>query len=467
LERKKLFYGESFERAVLHLIMEDYIFCVKSAQYLKAKDFGDPRDWIFSQIVDFYDRFSRAPTWEEMEVAVGRQESSHHIQYYTEISTIKNVKVDPILVKEEITGFIRMNLFTQTAYRVTALFNNNKKEEAYAVLKDEAINLNTISFDEEKFTRFGDAEALLEQMYEDGLNAIPTGIKAIDDSMGGGMLPGTWTTWLGGSNVGKSMVIPNIIKAAAAKGKKTFVTVHEDELPQTKARYLACFSEIPYNKLAFAKNLLTEDEKRRLKVADELLKEYVTIQFMYGADSTVENVCRTVKHMKKIWPFDLYVCDYGQCLTSTMFRDLSNQRIIQEHVYSQLKQLCLTEKIAGTGGAQINREAMNKNKAGGELVRMTDVSDCIGIIKKSSTVITMNRSDKEIDNKEIIFLLDKSRGGLTNIAVKCKTDYEKCITHFEYKEEGGVATQVILDTKTGVASIRGNRSDSGDRESHG
>ena len=175
---------------------------------------------------------------------------------------------------------------------------------------------------------------------------------------------------------------------------------------------------------------------------------------MYSNDATIEAVCDAARSVMKQWPYDLFICDYGGCLSSKRFKDLSNARLVQEHVHFELKQLCLTLNVPGTGGAQVNREAMNKNKTGADLLRMTDVAEAIGIIKKASTVITMNRSAKDIENDRIIFLLDKSRGGITNMAVDCITDFSKCRTHLP-KEDDRV-NQTTLDMKAGLAGRHGD-----------
>jgi hypothetical protein len=137
----------------------------------------------------------------------------------------------------------------------------------------------------------------------------------------------------------------------------------------------------------------------------------------------------TAKQLMVEWPFHLYLCDYGQCLTSHDFKKLESIRHLHEHVYHMLKQLCLELDIAGAGGAQVNRSGMTKSKGGMDWLRCTDVSEAFGIIKKSSNVITMNRSAKDMLNNQMVYLVDKSRHGITEVAVECLTDYSRCRTY--------------------------------------
>jgi len=62
-------------------------------------------------------------------------------------------------------------------------------------------------------------------------------------------------------------------------------------------------------------------------------------------------------------------------------------------------------------------------------LRMTDVGDSWGICKKSSNVITINRSDEDIKNNRITYLLDKCRNGRSPVAVQCVSYFESCMTH--------------------------------------
>jgi hypothetical protein len=60
---------------------------------------------------------------------------------------------------------------------------------------------------------------------------------------------------------------------------------------------------------------------------------------------------------------------------------------------------------------------------------MTDVGDSWGIAKKSSNVITMNRSAEDMVNNRITFLLDKVRHGRCPVAIQCVTDYSRAIVY--------------------------------------
>lgn len=449
-------------------MMKDFIFCSKSVKFLQPKDFSPPLDWFYSRARELFDHNKRCPTKDDIVHEISRQGDEESLEYLKEMEEIEKSDVDEKTIISEMTGFIRLNHFVDTAFETTEKVKREQYDEAYDLLADRALMIQQLSFSKDKHVGFGDGLALIEKMAAQKDNSIPTGIRAIDEAMGGGMFPGTWTTFLGATNAGKSMINCSLAYFAAKAGKKTFITVHEDELGPTKLRYLARFSKIPYNKLLFSFNTLTPAERARFDNADVMLEHYVKMQFMYSTESTVEAVCDTVRSVMKEWKFDFYICDYGGCLSSKKFKSMDNTRILQEHVHHELKQLCLELDIPGAGGAQVNREAVKKNSSGIDLLRMTDVAEALGIVKKASTVITMNRSDSDMQKNLIIFLLDKSRSGKTNVAVECITDYSMACTHME--EELTRNNQRTLDLKAGLAGREEKAPEAAtvvEKESHG
>ena len=349
-------------------------------------------------------------------------------------------------LKKNLTTWVRCNHFIAGYHDAKDPFNIGSYEAAFQATEKRMKELRQVDFEDSRIVEFGDYEIVCDNLAKQAQEAVPTGIKFIDDAMGGGLQPQTWTTFLGGSNVGKSMLCPNLAYYAAQKGKKTFVVVHEDEELPTKARYLSRFSGIPYMELTQPRLLWSDETKLAVKKADEFLRSYVRIRFMYGQDAFLEKVMDAARNEKQDWDFHLFLDDYGQCLKSSAYRSMEDRYGLHEYIYEQLKQLCLELDIAGAGGAQTNRAGHKVNRSGADLLRMTDVGDSWGICKKSSNVITMNRSVVDIQENRIKFLLDKVRNGSKcPVAVACKTDYARCTTHVPYMQNELSQTEVHVE----------------------
>jgi hypothetical protein len=432
VSESKLAYGPPFQREVLRLMMQELSFAHRAAAYLEEGFFSGELRWFFRKFKDYVEKDKKTPTDSYMSHEILKHAGTSEGQKYeSERLLICGSKPDADYLRRELTGWIRANIFVAAYKESAAIYNGGgTKEDAYDLTRKKLDLLQKVDFERERVTRFGDWELTLDSQRLQYEGACPTGILPFDQSLGG-LLPQTWTTFLGSSSAGKSMIIPSLAYYNAAVGKRTFVTVHEDEEGPTKLRYLARFSGIRYNRLLIPRSELTEDEITQLKLADGVLDKYVVMRFMYGKECTVEHVQDAVRMQKREWDFQLFACDYGQCLSTSAFKSRDDTYNVQGYVYEQLKQVCLELDIAGVGGAQVNRTGHQMNKRGVDFLRMTDVGDSFGICRKSSNVITINRSDEDAELDRVVFLLDKARSGRAPIAVECVSDYARCATHIE------------------------------------
>jgi replicative DNA helicase len=426
-------YPPAFQRGVLKLMLSDHRFCHRCCEILQPGHFAGNLSWFFTQIKEFFEENGVLPPDSALSSDISKHNDvKKEIEYEQTLKDIWAEVVSPRDIKNKMTEFIRANLFVSITKKGVSLYNRPETRlEAYQFFKEEADRILNTTFEDDRFSRFGDAESVLDRLMFERQLAIPTGIHLIDQSMGGGLMPGTLTTFLGASNVGKSMLMPNLAYFAVKAGHKVFVTIHEDEENPTKARYLSRFSGVPFHRLAYGYGSLTAQEMVKVNEADAILKENVVMRFMYTAEATVEYVMDTCRALQREFPFSLYLCDYGQCLSTKEAKGLREVRHINAHVYFMLKQLALEMNIAVVSGAQVNRNGMQMNKAGTDFLRMTDVSEAIGIALKSSNLITMNRSDDNKKANRITYLLDKVRNGKCPVAVSCDTKFECATTHHD------------------------------------
>ena len=441
-------HGPEFQRTVLKTMMANQQFCAKAIQYLQPDYFSGELSWFYKTIKEHFLTYKKPPSDKEVKEQIGRHEKDAP-KYDKELDEILKVTgVGPEYLRKELTGFIRANIFVNAVRQGADYYNAGDRQASYDLIKKKMDELYAADFEKDRVVRFGDADAMLEIARNQSRDCIPTGIHAIDQAMHGGMMPQTWTLFLGGTNVGKSMINPSLAKYAARyKKKKTFITVHEDEMVQTKLRYLACWSMIPYNKLLQPKESWTEQERKLVADADAELKEFVVMRFMYGRERFIENVCDEVRMMKDQWDFDLFLCDYGQCLKTKANFDKKHDT--QEYIYEELGQVCMELNIVGAGGAQVNRLGHQVSKKGSDFLRVTDVGDSFGICRKANNVITMNRSESDMELNRLVFLLDKVRNGKCPVAVQCSTDYSMCVTHFPYMENSTTNLQTEIQVSLG------------------
>ena len=340
-------HGPEFQRCVIKTMMADRQFCAKAASYLKDEFFSGELIWFFKKSREHFVEFKRSITDAELRSKIPFHDVVDRPKYEKEMAEIMvSEGIGRELLRKELTAFIRANIFVSSVRQGADLYNNGERQACYEFIKNKMQELYLADFEKDRMVRFGDAEEILQIARTQSRDAIPTGLHAIDEAINGGMMPQTFTLFLGGTNVGKSMICPNLAKFAAKyKKKKTFVTIHEDELVQTKLRYLSCWSMVPYNKLLLPKEDWTEQERQQVERADQELREFVVMRFMYGKERYIENVLDEVRIMKDQWDFDLFLCDYGQCLKSKQSYDKKHD--LQEFIYEELGQICMELGIVG------------------------------------------------------------------------------------------------------------------------
>lgn len=438
-------HGAEFQRAVLRLMMLESNFCAKCIAVLQEDYFTGELRWFYRKMQGWYKTYQRPAIASFFVVEISKHSSPEKERYETEWKEILQSQPDSLYVRKEMTEYIRANIFCGGIKSSVGEYNAQNRHEAYRLAKVKIDEVQLIDFERERITNFDDIDQILDQASFQAKEAIPTGIRKIDEAMLGGMMPQTWTTFLGGSNCGKSMLGPNLAYYAATVGKRTFVTIHEDEEIPTKLRYLARFSGIPYNVLVLPKSERTEQHQEVIREAQRVMNQFVRLRFMYAGECFIESVVHEARFLMQTWGYHLFFNDYGQCLKTRAFKSLDDKYSVQGYIYQELKQICLELNIAGAGGAQVNRIGHKVNRSGTSLLRMTDVGDSWEICKKASNVITMNRSTVDMQNDRITYLLDKVRNGRCPVAVQCITNYARALTHEPYDETRQTQVEIPVD----------------------
>lgn len=428
-ENKKLPFGQDFQNNMLRLMLIDETFFHKCNTALKEEFFDNKYlAWIFHTSVGYFEDYQNSPTF----TMLGNEAKKHGIKdqqnYIDMINKVANAHdYDEDYIRRELTGFVRRNIFVDTYKRAANLYNSNNPDSAYKFMQDKINELIEVDFEIDDVINWDNIEEQLEEARMMNEHAVPTGIVPIDEALGGGMQRGTLTTLLAPTNAGKSMFLINVLYAAVMAGKKVIYIIHEDEEVPTILRVLSRFTAIPYNKLRISGTLLDEKDLRAIQMAKKLLKKHVIMKFMYGSETTVEEVRDWLMMKKREFDYDLIIDDYGQFIRTRVKTE--GERFTQSIVYRTFKQIALKTKTAFLSVAQGNRAAQKVAKRGVDYLRSTDLAECFEIARVSSNIITLNRSDDMTLNNELIFYLEKNKNGRVNVAVKCKSDYARCITH--------------------------------------
>ena len=430
-------FSEEFQYAILNLMMTDDVFLAKCSIFLQEEFFNNRYlAWVFRAIRNYYNDYKVPPVFGALENEAKKHDPDKQRPYFEVLNkAVQKSDIDPEYVRKELTGFVQQNKFVDAYKKVANLYNSKNTKSAYTFMKEKIDELIAVDLEEDDMVDFTEIRQYMEEASEQKRTAVPTGIGPIDQAMHGGLTKGSLTVLLSATNTGKTMALINFLYHAVCAGKKVIFVEHEDERNPTTLRIVSRFTGIPYNKL-LCPNLLTDSENGMIDHIIERLGEKpkldpearkIMFKFMYGPDTSIEKLCSWLRLKKKEFDFDIFICDYGQFIkTDERTNNIREKDII---VHKKLKQIGLELDIAVLTCAQGTREGQRINQKGSDYLRLTDISECFDIVRRATNVITMNRSDEQASRNELIYYLAKVKHGKNNIAVKCETDYDRCMIH--------------------------------------
>ncbi len=239
---------------------------------------------------------------------------------------------------------------------------------------------------------------------------------------------------------GKSSTLITIACHNIRAGKSILYMTHEGRPEDIKLKILANMLECPISQIFDLYK--TEDGRKKLNDVGKNIDRHLLYIPYNRAGMTIEEVVPIIRMNQEEWAmthdgkgFDLLVSDYPAILSSQLASKGNLQpRHKDQIVYNYYVQLALEYKFHSLLAIQTNREGAKVNSGehgDGRLLRMTDVSESWDPIKEATNVITLNRSPEAMKEGYLIYLVDKSRGSETGVAIVAKSKFNMCRVHDE------------------------------------
>lgn len=211
---------------------------------------------------------------------------------------------------------------------------------------------------------------------------IKTGLKPIDDTLGGGMLPGGFYILAARPGCGKTALALQIADGVAKSGAVLFVTLEMD-VSQLQARRLSRRTGISSTRLLLDENLSAE-EWQRVKAANVELS-HLPLYANKREGCTVLDVRTMARHVKGL---RLIVVDYLGLLRPERSRSSRYEEITA--ISNSLKNLARSLKVPVLCLAQLNRASEQRaDKKPG----LADLRDSGAIEQDADAVLLMHRPD--------------------------------------------------------------------------
>jgi len=263
----------------------------------------------------------------------------------------------------------------------------------------------------------------------DRVNMISTGLKGLDEAIGGGWINGTLSLIAAASGGGKSRAMSYFAAEALKQGKKVvYITLELDE-DETLANVVSSLTDKTWwDMMNPDPNARLEYQSAAEKVKDTL-NANLKVKFYVNKTISTQTINAYLMRLRSSEGFtpDLVVVDYMDLLLPI---EKPRSRS-EESDYSSLGIVCF--ELIGLGkafnvpiisGSQLNRSAFDIT--GNQVVSMASLSDSARKVFNCHNLITINRNPSEKELGKARLYLAKARTGHQNEIVYTNYDLGKC-----------------------------------------
>lgn len=463
----------TFQMGILKMALQDDYFCTQLVKYL-AND-NDLDDYnifdnkklqvIFKIIADSMISYKTRPTEGQVR------------QKFTEYSDteILNEILNKILETEvHNDAFYREHMKTYiTQVKMSKGFFKTQKiwlthpDSSHEFMQQVIDDIRRVSFDREDTVGFNDLERFISDNELALARKLPSGLKKLDEDLGGGLPRQSLAVVLAGSNVGKSMyccsVGANILRACDKDGKNYgYKILHinlEGMREEALLRYTSNLAQVNHRMLTQGK--MNEQEKKRVEIVQKMYGDRLLIRNMLGFGATIEDLVSYCREIHKDYKFDLLIVDYGQLLDTKQKTD--GLRHVMSKVFRGLDSIgkeldCVVLTPAqATRNSQEKQTDFTKRKAEDKapVLRMTDISEAMEIARVAAVIFTLNATEEELASHKMRLFLEKQRQGAKNITYGLITNFSQCnlLTGKYYDPKSAVIEGELLDNDGGDSNV--------------
>jgi hypothetical protein len=269
---------------------------------------------------------------------------------------------------------------------------------------------------------FGDLEKRMANLKEDRL-VIPTGIKSLDDKIGGGWRPKSLIIFGAATNVGKTLIMGAVAAQLMQDGYNgLYITLEINDFMLSN-RIDANIADIPLNELPANADRLKEILTNKLEDSKHNGKEYgrLIIKEYPPASISSQNIISIVRELEmKRGGFkpDFLVVDYIGLM-------IPNGKSYSDNTYGKMKTVAEELRAVGSklnipvfSAVQVNRGGYNQEKLG-----LENTSDSMGIPMTADLTIMVSRNEELDKYSKMWWEIAKSRWSKNGGGLKIAVDF--------------------------------------------
>jgi len=395
-----------YQRSILSLMLQDYLFLGLSAQYLEPKLFdSEVLAWFFIIIRDYYMDYRARPTKKYMKrqlikaLRKGKIKSKKSIN---EAKTLygklwKSVKDADYLI-DEVRQFVRHQAIKNAMLHTVSLLEQERYDDVEEVMQEAfRAGLAGIDIGTEYFTDF--RERIVNRRRE--RLTVSTGIPELDKHLSfGGLNEKEMGMVLAPPSIGKSMCLLHIAKAALVRKHKVALYTLEMSEDAYAERFDSSWSGVnmQQDNPALGRVFKRINAMKSQYGSPLVIKEFPT------STATVNTIRSHLDHLESMLDFvpDLIIVDYAELMQAVNKRN--EHRLAIGEVVKELRGLAVERGVPLWSAAQANRKALSK-----KTITIEDLSESFESAKHADVIIALCQTKEEKKEEMMRIFLAKNR----------------------------------------------------------
>jgi replicative DNA helicase len=358
------YLGHTFQIKLLNQIIVDESFASSIIDILDPSYFDNEHLRLISaEIKNYYDEYQTIPLLDTIEQIINQNVNKEITRDFV-LETLQEIKKveqkDAPHIQKTANKFCKQQELKKAHKKIEKILESGdfeRYDECVEILK------KAISVGDHKDQGVDVFDAIEDVLSDDFRDPIPTGIKGLDNLMGGGLSKGELAVILAAFGVGKTTMITKIGNSAYDHGKNVVQIFFEDNPKVIQRKHFTCWSGIELNELSNNKEKVIESvsKVREGKTNHLILKKF---------PSSGTNMSHIEQYLRKlisegIRP-DIVLLDYIDCVVPT--RHFDDEYAGEGDVMRQFETMIAELNVAGWTAIQGNRSAIGASVVDGGMI---------------------------------------------------------------------------------------------------
>jgi RecA/RadA recombinase len=322
------YLGPDFQKKLLWQVLTHAEFGEKILPNLNIVYFDDPNlKRLFIVICEYFNDNKKIPNLQNQSIYTAIKKYRipddktdelilegviEGIKSWNDMVLNKNLEYDGDVIQNEGFLFIKQQEYRKLSEFIDAKIKNGeiKQKTTVQTIEQKIKDIADIGDDNDYGIEVFDniERALVKEFRE----PIPTGIKGIDEVMGGGLGRGEMGIVLAGTGVGKSTILTKFANEAVEHGKNVLQIIFEDTEDQIRRKHFCVWSKVPLMDMDDNIEFVTE----RVREHRKTLTGKLIIKKFSQENTTLPDIRHWIDRYQKKFgiTFDMVVLDYLDCV---------------------------------------------------------------------------------------------------------------------------------------------------------